>query len=412
MEGYRRPLTLIILTLVFLLPISLTAQESEQRVDPSLVVERFNVGSDGDELTLPVIFKGKTYRFVVDTGADHTIFDKSFRPHLGDVKDAVIVDTANGCAEIEVFEAPEAFLGTLSLKCVETVGCADLERFRQVSGLDEYGIIGMDFLRRYVVQLDSDGGTVALLKSTPPSAGSPVLITYDGDAPFVEAKLPELGSRVFLLDTGYLSYGSGSLPFDDFRLLMSRRSLKSLRGTLFMDLFMKGQHERGTLTQFEIGRFRHENLDFSEGRTGTSGSAGILGLTFLERYNVTFDFPGHLMYLRKSKRFNDPELRDLSGLHLFAQNGRIAVDAVDQDGLAAKAAIKAHDVIRRVDGKEALPMNLNAIRRTLCSPRKTVRLTIERDKRIMEITLKLDPIPETVTASDVSRKPSLAPKTR
>ncbi len=157
-----------------------------------------------------------------------------------------------------------------------------------------------------------------------------------------------------------------------------------------------GEKLRGTLAEIEIGSFRHMNLDFGEGRGGLSGSVGILGMNFLKRYNVTFDFPGHLMYLRKSNRFDEPELRDSSGLHILAQNGRIVIDAVDQDSPAAKAGIRAHDVIRRVDGEELQPANLQAIRRVFCSQGQTVRLAIERDKRIIEVTLKLEPIPQTV----------------
>ena len=33
------------------------------------VVERFKVASDGDALLLPVTFQGKTYQFLLDTGA-------------------------------------------------------------------------------------------------------------------------------------------------------------------------------------------------------------------------------------------------------------------------------------------------------------------------------------------------------
>jgi hypothetical protein len=177
MPKSRRAVGLVTLILSLIVPISLRAQNSRRWGDPSLVLEQFAVSSDGDELTSPVTFKCKTYRFIGDTGSELTVFDKTLRPDLGEVKDVALGDAATGGTSIELFDALGAFVGKLNLESVETVACPDLEVVGQRSGLDEYGIIGMDFLRRQVVQFDSDRGTLSLLKSAPPSCGYPVLIT-------------------------------------------------------------------------------------------------------------------------------------------------------------------------------------------------------------------------------------------
>jgi hypothetical protein len=401
---------LMALFVALVVPIPLKAEDGKQSRDPSRALVETEIGGVGDDLKLPVSFRGKTYRFIVDTGASCTIFDKSFRPFLGERKNAGIADTAHGSTKFELFEAPDAVIGTLSLKCVETVACADLERCREVSGKDDFGILGMDFLGKYVVELNSDGGTLALLKSASSSAGFPVLMYYDRNAPYILAEIPHLGSRSFFLDTGYC--GSGLLAFDDCRQLTSRGTFKSLRAMQFMDLSGEVQSRCGTLTEIAVGNFRHKDLDFDEGRPGAPTSCGILGLTFLRRYNVTLDFPNRLMYLRKSKHFDDPELRDLSGLHLLANDGRIVIRAVGQNSLAARADMREHDLIIRIDGKEVKPVDLQAFRRALCSNGKTVRLAVQRDGRMINVILKLEPSPETVADSGVNRNAPRSPGTR
>jgi predicted metalloprotease with PDZ domain len=169
----------------------------------------------------------------------------------------------------------------------------------------------------------------------------------------------------------------------------------------------------GNLAGIEVASFRSQNLVFGEQRAAKTNAAGVLGLGFMRRYIVTFDFPSHLIYLRKSKFLDEPELvYDLSGLQLLAKNGRVVVAAVDQDSPAAKSGIKTHDMLRRVDGNEALPQDLYAIRRMLCTPGKTVRLAIEPDGRMIDVVLRLEPNPEAVADSDAGREPSQVRGTR
>ncbi len=170
-------------------PFGLAAQEAKRPIDPSLVIEQFDVPSDGDVLTVPVAFGKKPYLFVLDTGCSVTVYDHSFKPELGNVQSLEQMDGPNGMAWTEMFHSPEAHLGKLSLKTQELVSCDDLGPIRRVTGLEVYGIIGMDFLRRHVVHLDSDTGKLSFLRTVPQDPGTAVLITYDGDVPSIVAKL-------------------------------------------------------------------------------------------------------------------------------------------------------------------------------------------------------------------------------
>ena len=109
-------------------------------------------------------FNGKTALFCVDTGAWKTIFDTSLRSELGQSLGTTTAATPSGFIEVELFRTPQASVGLLDLSSVDTVGCHDLTKMRYASGQEIFGILGMDFLRNYAIELDFDAGKCRLWK--------------------------------------------------------------------------------------------------------------------------------------------------------------------------------------------------------------------------------------------------------
>jgi hypothetical protein len=114
---------LVALFVALQVPMTSIAQVQREAVDSLLVLEQFDVNTNGDELTAPVNVGGRSYRFVLDSGSYLTAVDSAFRAELGEVKDLVLADTPNGCQAIALFDPPDAFVGRLSLKGIETIGC-------------------------------------------------------------------------------------------------------------------------------------------------------------------------------------------------------------------------------------------------------------------------------------------------
>lgn len=56
---------------------SLIAEEPVPGIDPSLIIEQFDIYNDGDLLLVPVTVFGKTRMFAVDTGSSSTVYEKS-----------------------------------------------------------------------------------------------------------------------------------------------------------------------------------------------------------------------------------------------------------------------------------------------------------------------------------------------
>jgi len=144
--------------------------------DDGDVVERFKVEKDGDALLVPVKVAGKEYLFLVDTGSTMTVFDRTLL--AGKPKGDINVHTSASRCPFALYEVPKASLGLLDFRaCLarepslwidprddSCVAGLDFTRFREVLGRDIYGIIGMDFLHHYVLQIDFDEGELQLLR--------------------------------------------------------------------------------------------------------------------------------------------------------------------------------------------------------------------------------------------------------
>jgi hypothetical protein len=105
---------------------------------------------------------GKELLFAVDTDAPFTLLDKSLEPILGKrfgTTKAVYI--YYGKATQDVYEAPKLYLGGTQLLTADQVVTDDLKVFG--SDLPFMGILGMDCLRHYCIQLDFAAGKMRFL---------------------------------------------------------------------------------------------------------------------------------------------------------------------------------------------------------------------------------------------------------
>jgi hypothetical protein len=206
----------------------------------------------------------------------------------------------------------------------------DLSRFRVVSGHEIMGILGMDALHRFVVQVDVDAGKVRFLRTAGPEPGVPLRLTNEPQqAPCVVAKLAGAGEEQFILDTGMVGHGSGALKAELFEALATSAKLHPLKMSFDESAAGKSVQPNGRVEAFAVKEFNHRDLIFAKQK------ANLLGLNYLSRYLVTFDFPNRTVYLRKGKRFEAPDVLDRSGLHIIRAREKPIVESVDTGSPAA-----------------------------------------------------------------------------
>jgi PDZ domain/Aspartyl protease len=358
---------------------SLAQQQADEK-HVETVLESFKVHRHGDVLIVPVTFKGKEYQFLVDTGASMTIFDTSLP--LGPVKQRAEVESAVGPTTISIFAGQQFSVGKLTIDAGDFTPGVDFTKLRAVSGYPIYGMLGMDFLSKYAVQIDFDEGELRLVKIVGSKTGTPFQLRLnEGKIPTVEVMIQGIPKKVaFDIDTG-------SVYCDLEPRLLSQLAKKG-------ECQVVGQRFSETLKGTSTSRIaRGKKMSLGEfaipGPVFSEASRNRIGLTFLSRFKVTFDFPGGALYLRKGSRFEEPDVWDLSGLHVLRKQGQIEVDSVDKGSAAAKSEIQAGDKIVRIGDAKADQASLIQFRR-LCGKRNsTLNLTIERQQKTIDVKVEL-----------------------
>lgn len=251
-------------------------------------------------IVVPVTVQGREYPFIIDTGASVTVYDTTFRPMLGKPVEMQVAGMGAGKTRLAMYRAPEASLGELSLPADGLVAAADLatvrDAVRQVSGQEVYGIIGMDFLKDYVLRIDFASKQLEVLKSEPSCGGDwgeRFEIEYQREGvPAITATVSDGIEARFLVDTG--DAGTGDLESQLFDRLCANGAI-AITGTVQCATGSGyRQTPEGRLDRLALGPFRHDGL-----RLFKSHWNG-LGLGYLSHYTVTFDFPQGAIYLKPS----------------------------------------------------------------------------------------------------------------
>jgi hypothetical protein len=362
----------------------LTAWTAAQEADP--VLASFEVARDGDALVLPVRLDSKTYSFLVDTGTTFNCFDRCLLAAKPLKKTEL--EAPDGPITLELFPPPQATIGALKLQSDQSVVGMDFEKLRQGTGIDLYGVIGMDFLRRHVIRIDFDRGKLEFLTGVGADPGEAMSFATSAEdmLPRIWATIPGWLREPFLIDSGHLTDTTGSLKQSLFRSLLTDGKLAVVQETL-------GATVRGT-AKVRMGRGRGltvQGFEVSEPLYCEEVSENRLGLAFLARFVVTFDFPQGVMYLKKGKRFDEPDRLNLTGLHGTRKNGYFVIDEIEKDSPAAKSGLRTNDVLLRVGDTSATDVSVILLRRRLCTAEKQLRVTVQRGEQRIEATLLLDP---------------------
>ncbi len=337
-------------------------------------------------LFVPVRFGPRTYDFVLDTGCTRTIFDLSFRPLLGAAKSMREVSTAANPVVIQVFVAPRAFVGPFNIADCKEVACANLKGFAAMLGREVHGILGMDILRKHIVQVDFDEGRITFLDGKEDNRsdwGQELPITYNRmGMPQMKLVVGGLQEQDFTIDTGYA--GSGALARDGFGRLVAEGNLEPVDMPIATIAGVAGSRQV-RLRRVTAEPFEYQGLIFDE------GNANVVGTDFLSRHVITFDFPHDKLYLKKGRAFEKPDEAGMCGVGVIRSEGRTVVHAVYEGEPAAKAGIKAGDVILKLQGKEVSTYAIWEIRDLLRSGHgKEISMTIQRGHETKEVVVVLE----------------------
>jgi len=265
---------------------SCATEPSACRSLPADVPMKPDAGRGGLVIATIQLENGQKLPVIVDTGASCTLLDKSLEPKLGK---SVGMDS-NQLAGIECrfdfHKAPNLYLGGARLLMTGPfIGCADLKLLTALVGHRVMGILGMDVLEHYCIQLDFAAGKMRFLDDQHADKSSwgrpfPIVPLNDQDArPAVAENLLGLQGPHSLIDSGFL--GDGSLMPDHFQQWTNTAALLT--------------NGEAHLPNGAFGREKYPLVFLSQ----NDWPSDAIGLNFLARHLVTFDFPNHTLYLRR-----------------------------------------------------------------------------------------------------------------
>jgi hypothetical protein len=363
--------------------------------EPPAPIFEVETALEGRLAIVQVTIDGKQYPFIVDTGASHVVFCTSLRHLLPD--EPISTEkawTAGGAAEFELFTAIPVSLGPIAIPQDDNIVCLDLEMARQASGKDVRGMLGINVFQDYVLQLDFDNGILRLFDRLP---GVPDALGYR-----IPLTRNRLGYRIarfsvaldlqadFVIDTGDLS--TGCLKAGLYDALLKNDQLTDHESNMGVTAAGRRTFRDGYLDMLVAGPFAHRNLRVDRGHTTR------VGLMYLARYFVTLDLPNNFMYLKKGKRYDEPDRDGLSGIEMMRRAEGVVVATLKPHKAGAKAGVKVGDIITHIDGKDAADCEFfHLYCDVFTQPGRKVELTLRRGEETHQITMHLPDVADPTT---------------
>ena len=294
----RESVKIIRLTLAVICLLLLCSCATEKSLHPQLpadVTMNKDAGRGGWLTVMLRLESGEELPFDVDTGAPVTFFDKSMEPKLGKCFGPCTFSNFGVKRKGGRYAVPKLYLGNTALTTGSRVCTCDLKQLSSDEGRPIMGILGMDCLRHYCLQLDFEGRKMRFLDpncldTAILGRAFPITFSSKGQGivgfimgficPFVYhgGLIGGEGSKL-LVDTG--SNGDGEL---EPRILERETQAQKVVFTL---------DKRTWFPQCVWNSETYTNLLIGKGENS-------IGLRFLARHLVTFDFPKRMMYLKQT----------------------------------------------------------------------------------------------------------------
>ncbi|MEP7141925.1 MAG: aspartyl protease family protein [Ferruginibacter sp.] len=269
----------------------------------------------------------------------------------------------------------------------------DYDVLSSVYGEKIDGIIGYSFFSRYIVKLDFDSSQVAVYRPGEmdyPRGGTvlrPAFTTLPiQNLTFRDRKKQNFN---FYFDTGA---GLCFLLSEDY--IRDSSILLASRKPLFTQAEGMGGRLQMRLTvvkMVQVGNYRFRNVPTYLYRdefnvTSYPFVGGLLGNDLLRRFNLTINYPKREIHLYPNSHFKDAFDYAYTGLAIYYIDGSILVEDVIPGSPADKAGLKKDDLIIGI-GKN-FTNNIMAYKTILQSANENIKITISRDKKLMQLSIR------------------------
>ena len=271
------------------------------------------------------------------------------------------------------------------------------------------GMLGYDFISRFVVQIDYVNKTINLFeprgyKYLGSGEVIPLIMLEDdsgGKVPLVCARIMQPGrdpiEGKFIADTGVRGALSFNSPFVEANKLL-QSTQKTIQAPLGGgSMVRESKQPVGRVPNLQLGSFSFKNpvtiffLD-KKGVLASPEFDGVIGGEILRRFKVVFDYSRQRMILEPNRHFSEPDEFDMSGLLLVAEGEAFKILKVKhlvEDSPATRAGLREGDVILAVNGTPASKLSLEQVRTMFKKEGQSYLLSIKRGAETLRIRIRL-----------------------
>jgi hypothetical protein len=265
---------------------------------------------------------------------------------------------------------------------------------------DAAGVLGYDFISRFVMEVDYDNGALTLYDPKTfayAGKGTAVPITLAGSIPVVKAKLDGQYEGQFRVDVGSGSTVDLHGPFVKKNGMREKlpKTVEILNGG-FGGTFTS---HLARMKKMEIGPYAWIDplVILSGAETGGLASedyAGNIGNEILDRFKCTLDYEHRFIYLEPGKRYAEPDRFTRAGVQLARFGDTIRAMQVLPGSAAAAAGIKEGDEVVTLDGKAILTYTQDILSDLFerGAPGEKHTFDVVRDGKKKSMTLRLKEI--------------------
>jgi hypothetical protein len=392
--------------------VTVTTYESNPEIDPALFEAPEQAGKDytfahgdsaenipfsfiGNHIYIPVAAGGKERLWILDTGAGMSVIQSGFAAEIGlALEGSMTGQGAGGLVEASFAEVPAFSMPGIRFDS-QTMAVVDMHELDYRLGLEFAGILGFDFLSRFVTRVDFANELVSFYE--------PESFEYSGDGHVLDVHIENgvmevpgtidgsySGYWLFDLGASFTGLDNAYAYVNGFRDRPGVESLAHGAGNEYRTKavrFQSFEFAGYTLDRPRIGfPIGGENLEVRVERIGT------LGNNIFRHFVLTIDYARERIIVEKGDNYNQRFPEDRSGISLrLSEAGDIVVSYVSEGTPGDKAGVQAGDVIRAVNGIGEQHLDgLNAVRELLKSESGTrFTVAIERDGARQEVKLEL-----------------------
>jgi hypothetical protein len=345
--------------------------------------------------------------FILDTGAGATFFDLNHAKQLGLKIGSGFTVRGAGAGVVAGGRVEGGAVALAGTSVTQPVSSAiDLSNLpsREAHAMD--GILGYDFISRFVVAIDYVKQELRLYDADSfqySGPGTTIPVTFFSNHPHINAEVRLADGTMIparmIVDVGSAASLSLAKPFIDQNHLrdrigptVRRRGGGGVGGATWSDM---GRVAGLRIGNIEIARPTTTLYGDSAGVFSTPGTwVGNIGGEILRRFNVFLDYKHNRMILEPNSATDEAFEADMSGIGFVMDDSlhTLIVDSVVPDSPASAAGLAPRDTISAIDGRPASPLELRDLRKRLRREGERVSFSVRRGgetKTVVIVTRRL-----------------------